>query len=350
MHRLKEWSVAGDFGEEHNAQREMADKFANRGYVKSVGSQPLSPEDEEIVQQLVDERTAAKKERDFGTADDMRDDLGQRFDVTINDKLKMWSVGGRFDESGEKPRGEYVRRGGGELTEEDVARITAMLAERYEAKRNRNFDAADGLRDELMRTYDVRIDDRSGEWRVDTEDYAMAGDNTLSTDDVADVHAQIKRRFVLKREREYEEADAIRDGLRDRYGVKIDDRTKEWLVDSEYAGFYSGAAGDDTTSSSTPYGAGDTGGTPDAETRHGGVGDTAEEAVTDKLDAALESVLNDMDDSVVEVQEEPTNGSSSALTEDDLKALTVPLIKEKLKEAGLPVSGKKADLIARLLA
>ena len=37
-------------------------------------------------------------------------------------------------------------------------------------------------------------------------------------------------------------------------------------------------------------------------------------------------------------------------SEADLAALTVPVLKERLKEMGLPLSGKKAELIQRILS
>ena len=37
------------------------------------------------------------------------------------------------------------------------------------------------------------------------------------------------------------------------------------------------------------------------------------------------------------------------MDEDELSAMTVVKLKERLKELALPISGKKADLIARLL-
>ena len=40
---------------------------------------------------------------------------------------------------------------------------------------------------------------------------------------------------------------------------------------------------------------------------------------------------------------------SSPLDESALSTLTVPELKEKLREAGLPVSGRKSELIERLL-
>ena len=38
------------------------------------------------------------------------------------------------------------------------------------------------------------------------------------------------------------------------------------------------------------------------------------------------------------------------MVKDDLSSLTVPQLKEKLKSNGLPVSGKKSELISRLNA
>ena len=46
------------------------------------------------------------------------------------------------------------------------------------------------------------------------------------------IDGKLKERFYLKRERQYEDADAIRDDLKERYGIQIDDRVKEWYVDS----------------------------------------------------------------------------------------------------------------------
>jgi len=136
--RIREWSVGGDFGEEHNAERELSDAFAKRGVVKSVSSLPLQAEDEEFIQMRVDQRSEAKKLRDFDTADEIREELLKNFDVMIQDKLRQWSAGGDFGDKGgsRRLRGVYTRRGGGDLVEEDVQAITDMLKERTEAKKN----------------------------------------------------------------------------------------------------------------------------------------------------------------------------------------------------------------------
>jgi cysteinyl-tRNA synthetase len=239
--RLKQWSVGGDFGEENNSQRELADKFANRGYIKSASSLSLEDEEEEAyIQFHVEARVQAKKDRNFETADKIRLDLAQRFDVVINDKMKLWSIGGVIEELGGKmgkPRGVYTRRGAlGDLSPEDEDTVTKMITERYHAKKQKAFDLADEIRDELMSKYNVKIDDRSNEWRVETEDYAMAGSNSLSGEEVAFINGKLKDRFYLKRERQFEDADAIRDDLQARFGIQVDDRVKEWYVDSASSG------------------------------------------------------------------------------------------------------------------
>ena len=133
-----------------------------------------------------------------------------------------------------KPSGVYTRRGGGSLTNEEEAAIIKLVSDRYHAQRQKNYSAADEVRNVLMNRYNVSIDDRSREWRVDTDEYARKEGCThhaFSEEEVQFIESRLKERFVLKRDRSYEDADAIRDDLRSRFGVAIDDRTKEWFVE-----------------------------------------------------------------------------------------------------------------------
>jgi len=229
--RLKEWSVGGDFGEEHNAQRELSEAFKNRGYIKSASSSPLSPEDEEYITTKIEERSVAKKNRDFVTADYIRDELKEEFNVVIQDKLKQWSVGGDFGPDGPKPRGVYKRRGGGDLTDEEVEIINKLLVERSDAKKNRDYDTADSIRLNLRDKFNIQIDDKSREWHVDSPDFVQVfepGMAEVPQFDVDIIKAKIVERHAHKVNRDYEAADFIRDELNEKYGIKIDDRTKEW--------------------------------------------------------------------------------------------------------------------------
>lgn len=325
--RLKMWSVGGDFGEEHNARRELSHQFATRGYIKSQSSLPLSQDDEAYVQEQIDERSAAKRDRDFQTADDIRENLLQQFDVSIDDKLKLWSIGGVFEESGGKTgsaRGVYTRRGGGNLSEDSVAEIQDLLMERYQHKKNRDFESADAIRDDLMNRYDVKIDDRSSEWRIDTNEYFPTFTGNLSQETIAEINEKLAERFQCKRDRDYDAADAIRDQLGETYGVVVDDRTKEWKVE------------------------------PVEEPQYSEPNDPEEgDDFFNDLDAALDEQMSDDDEEETASDEEEDNSmdedDNASLSEEELSKVTIPVLKEKLRDAGLPVSGKKAELIARLL-
>eukprot|EP00579_Thalassiosira_antarctica_P010458 CAMPEP_0201911960 /NCGR_PEP_ID=MMETSP0903-20130614/2757_1 /ASSEMBLY_ACC=CAM_ASM_000552 /TAXON_ID=420261 /ORGANISM="Thalassiosira antarctica, Strain CCMP982" /LENGTH=214 /DNA_ID=CAMNT_0048446809 /DNA_START=4 /DNA_END=645 /DNA_ORIENTATION=- len=174
----------------HNAQHGLA----ARGYIKSTSSLSLNKEDEEYIQQHVDKRAQIRKEYDYVAADKIRDDLAEKFDVNITDKQKLWSIGGLFEELGDKfgkPKGVYTRKCSGDLSAEDEEAISKMILDRYHAKKEKNFDAADEIRDALMLTYSVKVDDRFNEWRVETDDYAMMGENTLSDEDVEYIDSKL---------------------------------------------------------------------------------------------------------------------------------------------------------------
>ncbi len=111
-----------------------------------------------------------------------------------------------------------------------------MIPDQYHVKKQRKFDAANKIWDTLMHQYNVKIDDRSAELQVDTDEYAMAGTNSFLQEYSEYVDLQLRNRIMLKQERQYEEADAIGDELRERFRVKVDDRTKEWLVEEQEKG------------------------------------------------------------------------------------------------------------------
>jgi SAP domain len=102
---------------------------------------------------------------------------------------------------------------------------------------------------------------------------------------------------------DYAAADDIRDFLQNEYGVSIDDRVQEWFVKSKRS----------------------------------------------RADFAdYVSLADDKENEAdAELEIESTNDDSDQ-GEEDLNALTVPELKERLKEAGLKVTGKKAELIERL--
>ena len=339
--RLREWSVGGDFGEVHNAQREMSTSIRQRGYVKSPESLTLSSEDEDYVMEKIDERSTAKQDRDFETADAIRDALAQEFNVVIDDRKKLWSVGGDFGEGSPRRRDGYTRRGGGGLPDDDLAIVTNMLSERAQAKKDRDFDLADELRDELKSTYNVVIDDKNREWHVDSDEYVLVGDHSFAAEQIEQIVALLQERYGCKAVKDYERADEIRDELLEQYNVAVDDRTKEWrcLDDPDNGGIRRfRQEAEESQSSDFKRTQIDRDLDDEMDSLFGATSDHGSAGVV--MDAAPASGSNEMS------EEENVTVSSGA----DFSTMTVPELKAKLREAGLPVSGNKAELIERLLA
>ena len=352
--RVREWSIGGSFGKDSDIKRAHSIALKSRNYARSSASLDL-PDGvtEEVVQAKVDARATARSRREYRQSDVMRDEILEKFGVTIHDTIKMWSVGGEFgSDDPVKARAEalksYTRRGGGNLSEDDVVLIQAMLTKRFEAKRVRNFNEADEIRSHLYTTYNVNVNDQSREWRVLSDDYvqtqAERGAKELTTEEVSIIEKKIVKRATLKKNKSYEEADAIRDELESTYSVLIDDKTKEWKVVSSGNSKF---AVESARSQSSSY---------------------KEQRIEKDFDEEFSSIFTTVKDDaaaadttvVADLAPEEEEDTSSPITvdisirkapsRDELVTLTVPSLKEMLREAGMPVSGKKAELIDRLLA
>lgn len=346
--RVREWSIGGSFGIDADTKRAHSVAVKSRNYVRSSSSLELpAGVTVEDVQVRVDARTRARNDRQYEQSDAIREEILQDFNVVIHDFIKMWSVGGDFGlDDPVKARATalstYNRRGGGILSLDEVNLIQGKLTERSDAKKARNFDKADEIRSHLYNMYNVNVDDKSREWRVLCDDYVQTnsarGAKELTPQEVSIVDSKIARRAVFKRDKEYKTADAIRDELEDTYSVLIDDKTKEWKVVP--SGQSSSFTDDVARSQSSSY-----------KLTHV-INDNQRFDSTKRADDVPEphqiDIYSgiDVDTSDVVLEE----GRISSLSRDQLMSLTVPLLKEKLRETGKPVSGKKADLIDRLLA
>lgn len=157
--RLKEWSVNGDFGPD--APGVGTDQY--QPWTQSQFSKQSNGADADIIS-LLEKRSVAKADRDFTEADNLRDVLMNEYNVEINDRLREWSIGGDFGLPTKKNNDRnrpFVRRGSGDLTDDEIDTISSMVEERAEAKKNRDFATADEIRDELDRAFSVKVDDKS---------------------------------------------------------------------------------------------------------------------------------------------------------------------------------------------
>ena len=187
-----------------------------------------------------------------------------------------------------------------------MSKVEELVEERADAKARRDYAAADAIRDQLN-AMGISVDDRSREWRVADAPYCRARGDSASVD-VATVEALVAERSSAKIAGEYDTADAIRDRLRTEFGVSVDDRVKEWVVDGRPAA----------------------------------------------APAAPAPVVDDEPFVVVDApaaEEAPAAAEEApaAQSEAELSALTVPALKDLCRAAGLKVGGKKAELVERIL-
>jgi cysteinyl-tRNA synthetase len=308
--RRLEWSVGGDFGSATNNKRDEFVPFA-----QAPGS-PSTEEHDEI-QRIIEQRDVARADRDYGMADQIREELKEK-NVFIDDRKRQWSVGSFAEERSDS----YLRRGGGQLSEEEEQEIVELLQTRFEHKKNRKFKSADEIRDRLQDKFQIQIDDRAREWHVVTQNYVMAERSFLVDDETRDhIQELVDKRAVAKLQKDYDTADSIREVLMKMYVVTVDDRTKEW----------------------TKLDAGERESFDDVDNVDLSIMEVDEEDDDDSGDG------DDAVEETMDMEDQELSEEASVETEEELEKLTVPALKERLRVAELPVSGKKAELIERLM-
>lgn len=336
----------GDGSSRHRGYSSSSSSSLPTRMVRSEYSLALTPDkekDEPLIEKLLAERSQSQASGDFAKADYTRDRLFEKYNIRIDDRLGEWSVGGDFgddfnsDWAKASSRLGYVKSASSvDLpTLEDEEYVQRKVDERMRAKRTRNYDLSDAIRDELFADWDVTIHDKINEWSVGGEfgrgqswthvepfKYTpREGDTTLSQEDMRTINSLIDRRVKARRDRNFNQSDGIKAHLSKTYGISIDDQAREWsIADGE-------EEGDD---------------------------DAKEELV---IEGNHESSIGngnsqgDRESASLPQEEEELPAASAALSKKkELSGLTVLQLKERLRNAGQKVSGKKEELIDRLLA
>ena len=301
--RMRQWSVGGDFG---------APPPSTVSNYRAASPEAAALENYSEIEALVEERRQARMSRDFKRADDIRESLKLQ-NIFIDDRLNSWRIGEQDAPVSDMVLDSFTRRGStGDLTEDQIATVEKLLEERSECQRNRKFGRADKLRAKLNTEFNIRVDDRNREWHVVTAEYNEApGSGSLDDSTREVIVGLVQKRALAKLAKNYDEADAIRDELTDTYAVQLDDRLKEWSV-------------------------------------VGGQEMLNEAEEDDDDDGDWSTVDMELEDEDYENDDDDEGEEGEKTSEIDLQSLTVPELKEKLREAGLPVSGRKAELIERL--
>jgi hypothetical protein len=331
-------------------------------YLPAVDAGPISPLvlgklTEEQIHYLIARRLQCKKSRNYSEADQILSGLVAA-GVYLQDKRKEWRADGQMSFGRKKI--SYVRRGGqGQLSEDDVATVASMVESRAQAKRKEDFYLSDQLGDALKAKYGVKVNDKRREWSINTINNSVVDHNNADVyvpspiapkDDPTHLMMEESKVFIQERlmdreaarkSKNYAMADMIRDELKDNYSVVIDDRTKEWkVVTSEEDSFATEAQASQRSAFVREK-------ESSLEEDFGILfGDSpVEEDEEGEPDSSTTTIASVDDESVLAPKQEDALDESSHLS-----TLTVVVLKEKLRKAGLPVSGKnKAELIGRLM-
>lgn len=302
---------------------------------------------EDVIHDLIRERMECKFARNFHDADRIQLEL-EGNGVDVHDGFKEWRADGetwgRSNRFSERPSREsrgpkvYYQRGPGKgLSPEEIDTISTLVAERSEAKSVANYNRADEIFDQLGNEYNVNVDDKRCEWALLNEEYLLNKEESSFVPD-EEIQSKIGKllgdRILARKSRDFDKADDIRDELREVYVVEVDDRSKEWVVTAPEGAMW---ADDDDDKE-------------DTNVVSKQEWDEDENEDNDK-DGVYEQDDDDVDVSQMEMNGNNNNniGDVSLLDESTLSALTVPELKEKLRGKGLPVSGRKSELIERLI-
>lgn len=317
------------------------------------------------------QRTKARRARNFELADEILANLNQN-SVYFHDKKKLWRADGEiFDIKGYETM-EYAKSPQSQpITPREEEYVNQKLRERSNAKLSRDFSTADDILDELKFIKNVMVDDSTLTWKV-TEPFKTAYTyggkrlNNVAEEEIQKIDGMIRDRAKAKEGKSYKVADDIMEDLEVNFGVRVDDSKKSWFFlpkfddDGGYLDDASERRGRDDVDTNTKW-------VDEVRKREPddfrAKNEEPEPAVDDSDEISLVPEGISIPDGIGIAEDPPMPDGISLSSEEDnakssqspalqslenLGTCTVPMLKEKLREAGLPVSGRKAELIERL--
>ena len=236
--------------------------FMPREYMPSSQS-AHSSENLNDIEKLIAERAQARAERLFKRSDVIRTDLLDRFDVHIDDKLLIWSVGGGGLFGDEKKGGKkYLAYAISKrsVVPKNADDIQNLVQKRDIARVSREFKKADTIRSQLLEN-GIMIDDKKREWYVkihnrmndsntqkDIAPFIRRGSGNLSLEELSKIESLVNERDNFKRKKQYKEADDIRSKLLRSFDISVDDWNREWyLISEDYGEAHDSAEIDEVT-------------------------------------------------------------------------------------------------------
>ena len=364
----------------NHLQLQNAHHYHDHDYQQASNSGPLpsnSKLTEEQIHELISKRIHYKRQRNYTDADKILTALNT-CGIYLHDKRKEY----RYDGKSHFGRTQqYIRRGNVyNLSANDVHIVSQLVEDRSYAKKRREYHIADEISDKLKYRYNVKVDDKHREWSVTMakssssdinekltdgtsspmalneveEEYVPSPlappdhpTHTMSTTLKATITNLLSDRIIHRKNKQYKLADAILDSLFENYSIVVDDRTKEWKVI-----LLEKKNGDDNVDYNDEFvrGAELSQRSAFVRKRSSEEGTNRKKKKCTKDNIPQEVVGSDEDTIIVPTEKEEgiTTTKKDQLTKMNLQSLTVVELKDQLRQAGLPVSGKKSDLILRL--
>ena len=346
----------------------------NHNYYYSLASDagplhPSCPLTLDQIHKVLEQRRHCQANRNYKEADRLLRGL-HHAKVYCHDERREFRADG-VNSFGAAPLVSYRRRGW-MPAHADLPMIASLVMERSRAKKQRHFGTADAIEQRLLQEYQVQVDDARREWSfvlplsdTDTTSYYVPSplgnehdSHHLLLDAAthAIIQQQLHDRCVARRSKQYALADAIRDALLQEYSVVVDDRTREYKVvtgtlEEDEDAFVAQAQASQRSAFARTQKQQQQQQQQQQQIQRQDDNDDDETDL--RLDLEIRSILQQKD---VEPPTQQSLESSSNVAEEkaatntelELSTLTVVALKEKLREAGLPVGGRKAELIDRL--
>ena len=358
-------------------------------YQQASDSGPLpsnSKLTEEQIHELISKRMQYKRQRNYTHADKILTALNT-CGIYLHDHRKEYRIDGKSHFGRTQ---QYIRRGNiCNLSENDVRIVSQLVEDRSYAKKKREYHIADEISDKLKYRYNVKVDDKYREWSVvgmvnnksssssdnnenvkeektavvlkEEEQYVPSPlapldhpTHTMSTTLKSTITKLLSDRTIHRKNKQYKLADAILDRLFENYSIVVDDRTKEWKVIQLLEKNNNEDDDDDVDYYNDEFVRGAELSQRSAFVRKRssdeGANRTKKKHTKDNIP---QEVVRSDEGTIIVPTEESEEGTiktkkKSIIKMNNLQSLTVVELKEQLRQAGLPVSGKKSDLILRL--
>ena len=307
----------------------------------------------EDIEGLIKKRNKARRARNFALADKLLSDL-KSHNVILDDKTKLWRADGEF--FGDDTSSQAYRKAPSSkpISEKDEAYVCEKLEERAAAKQRKDYDVADDILDELRFLMNVAVDDKKMTWRVTDPFktlYTYGGQRfqNIPKESLKKIEQLVRDRADEKKNKNYRRADEILEDLKIHFGVRVDDNKKAWY-------FIQKSKEERAVLNKEKENAKEKVDRKGKKKKSKAKVEVSDWSVLETDTAMPEGIsLEDNTESIpdgISIEGSRDSGGGHvemSQSESDLEALTIPQLKDKLREKGLAVSGRKAELIDRLL-